>query len=107
MEETCKDSLSQSNLLSIFASIHLLATDVGECGEYCVRLLRRDDADAFPAASSYTMAKVVVTNNAQVAASFLRDFVAMEVEKARWKLWSRWRQRIQKAVDEMCRELSI
>ncbi len=31
MEETCKDSLSQSNLLSIFDSIHLLATDVGSC----------------------------------------------------------------------------
>ena len=34
MEEACKDSSLQSNLLSIFASIRLLATNVGGCCEF-------------------------------------------------------------------------
>jgi len=33
------------------------------------------------------MAKVVPVNNAVQAAAFLRDVVAVELEKAGWKLW--------------------
>ena len=65
---------------------------------------------ACDAASSYAMAKVVPANNATEAATFLRDVVAPELEKAGWKLWrvlTDGGSEFKGAFDEMCRELSI
>ena len=65
---------------------------------------------ACDAASSYGMAKVVPANNATEAATFLRDVVAPELEKAGWKLWrvlTDGGSEFKGAFDEMCRELNI
>jgi len=65
---------------------------------------------ACDAASSYGMAKVVSANNAIEAATFLRDVVVPELEKAGWKLWrvlTDGGSEFKGAFDEMCRELSI
>jgi len=65
---------------------------------------------ACDAASSYAMAKVVPANNATEAATFLRDVVAPELEKAGWKLWrvlTDGGSEFKGAFDEMCRELNI
>jgi len=42
---------------------------------------------ACDAASSFAMAKVIPANNAKEAASFLRDVVVVEVDKAGCRLW--------------------
>ena len=65
---------------------------------------------ACDAASSYAMAKVVPANNAKQAAAFLRDVVAVEVEKAGWRL-----QRVltdggsefKADFDQACRDLKV
>ena len=65
---------------------------------------------ACDAASSYGMAKVVSANNAAEAATFLRDVVVPEVEKAGWKLCrvlTDGGSEFKAAFDEMCRELNI
>ncbi|MGB2982551.1 MAG: IS481 family transposase [Candidatus Bipolaricaulia bacterium] len=65
---------------------------------------------ACDAASSYAMAKVVPVNNAAEAASFLRDVVAVEVEKAGWKLWrvlTDGGSEFKAQFDQACRELNV
>ena len=65
---------------------------------------------ACDAASSYAMAKVVPANNAKQAAAFLQDVVAVEVEKAGWRL-----QRVltdggsefKADFDQACRDLKV
>jgi len=65
---------------------------------------------ACDAASSYAMEKVVPVNNAKEAASFLRDIVAVEVEKAGWKLWrvlTDGGSEFKGEFDGMCRQLNV
>jgi transposase InsO family protein len=65
---------------------------------------------ACDAASSYAMAKVVSTNNATEAATFLRDVVAAELEGAGWKLWrvlTDGGSEFKAQFDQACRELSV
>jgi len=65
---------------------------------------------ACDAASSFAMAKVVSANNAQEAATFLRDVVAVEVEKAGWKLWrvlTDGGSEFKGQFDVMCRQFGI
>ena len=65
---------------------------------------------ACDAASSDAMAKVVSANNAQEAASFLRDVVAVEMEKAGWKLWrvlTDGGSEFKGEFDQMCRQLNV
>ena len=65
---------------------------------------------ACDAASSYAMAKVVPANNATEAATFLRDVVAPELEKAGWKLWrvlTDGGSEFKGTFDEMCEELNV
>jgi len=65
---------------------------------------------ACDAASSYAMAKVVPANNAKEAASFLKDVVAPEVEKAGWKLrrvLTDGGSEFKADFDQACRELNV
>jgi transposase InsO family protein len=65
---------------------------------------------ACDAASSYALARVVPVNNAAQAASFLRDVVAVELEKAGWKLWrvlTDGGSEFKGEFDEMCRQLNV
>jgi len=65
---------------------------------------------ACDAASSYAMAKVVAANNATEAASFLRDVVAVELEKAGWRLWrvlTDGGSEFKAQFDQACRELNV
>jgi len=65
---------------------------------------------ACDAASSYAMAKVVPANNAREAAAFLREVVAVEVEKAGWKLWrvlTDGGSEFKAEFDQTCRELNV
>ena len=65
---------------------------------------------ACDAASSYAMAKVVPANNAAQAATFLRDVVAVELEKAGWKLWrvlTDGGSEFKSDFDQACRELNV
>jgi len=65
---------------------------------------------ACDAASSYAMAKVVPASNAKQAAAFLKEVVAVEVEKAGWRL-----QRVltdggsefKADFDQACRDLKV
>ena len=61
-------------------------------------------------ASSYAMAKVVPVNNAAQAAAFLRDIVAVELEKAGWKLWrvlTDGGSEFKGEFDETCRQINV
>jgi len=65
---------------------------------------------ACDAASSYAMAKVMPANNAKEAASFLKDVVAPEVEKAGWKLWrvlTDGGSEFKADFDQACRDLNV
>ena len=65
---------------------------------------------ACDAASSYAMAKVVSANNANEAATFLRNVVATELQEAGWKLWrvlTDGGSEFKGAFDEMCRKLNV
>ena len=65
---------------------------------------------ACDAASSYAMGKVVSANNATEVATFLRDVVAVEVEKAGWKLWrvlTDGGSEFKGEFDEICRQLNV
>lgn len=65
---------------------------------------------ACDAASSYAMAKVVPVNNAAEAASFLKDVVAVEVDKAGWRLWrvlTDGGSEFKAQFDQVCRELNV
>ena len=65
---------------------------------------------ACDAASSYAMAKVVPVSNAAEAATFLRDVVVPEVEKAGWRLWrvlTDGGSEFKGEFDEMCRQLNV
>jgi len=65
---------------------------------------------ACDAASSYAMAKVVPANNAREAASFLSEVVAVEVNKAGWKLWrvlTDGGSEFKAEFDQACRELNV
>ena len=65
---------------------------------------------ACDAASSYAMAKVVSANDAKQAASFLKDVVVPELEKAGWKLWrvlTDGGSEFKADFDEACRELKV
>jgi transposase InsO family protein len=65
---------------------------------------------ACDAASSYAMAKVVAANNAQEAASFLKNVVAAEVEKAGWRLsrvLTDGGSEFKAQFDQACRELNV
>ena len=65
---------------------------------------------ACDAASSYAMGKVVPSNNAREAAAFLREVVAVEVEKAGWKLWrvlTDGGSEFKAEFDQMCRQLNV
>jgi len=65
---------------------------------------------ACDAASSYAMAKVVPANDAKEAASFLKDVVVPEVEKAGWKLWrvlTDGGSEFKADFDRACRELNV
>ena len=65
---------------------------------------------ACDAASSYAMAKVVPANNATEAASFLREVVAVELEKAGWRVWrvlTDGGSEFKAQFDQACRELNV
>ena len=65
---------------------------------------------ACDAASSYAMAKVVAASNAQEAASFLKNVVAAEVEKAGWRLsrvLTDGGSEFKAQFDQACRELNV
>ena len=56
------------------------------------------------------MAEVVLASNAKVAASFLKDVVAPEVEKAGWKLrrvLTDGGSEFKADFDQACRELNV
>jgi transposase InsO family protein len=65
---------------------------------------------ACDAASSYAMAKVVPASNAEKAASFLREVIAVELEKAGWRLWrvlTDSGSEFKAQFDRVCRELNV
>ena len=59
---------------------------------------------------SNAMARVVPANNAREAASFLTDIVAVEIEKAGWKLWrvlTDGGSEFKAEFDHACQELNV
>jgi len=89
-ELVCIDTFYIGNLKGVGKLWQLTACDAASC--------------------SYAMARVVSANNATEAATFLRDAVAPELEKAGWKLWrvlTDGGSEFNRAFDEMCQELNV